>query len=329
MTLAEVAAAAAGACLLLALLLGITRAGPDSDSRPVAAPPPRWAFAMRGAWRAIGDPDASTTTRRRRAAVCLVVGVVAWAWTGWAAAGLALAIAGLWLRWLLGSAREVQAHIDKLEALETWCRRMADVLAGGGAVGLAQAITIAGNPSSIGGHGGGAAVRAQEPIADAVATLARRLQDGTAARGAVAPGGDHRRAALREFADTVDDRAGDTVAAALLLALGQQSGGIAPVLRQLADGVARDVRARRDIEAARAEDRQSIRLLLLIQAALLAGLAAVPAFAAPYGTTAGQVVMTVLLSGTAALLVWMRTLALGRPAPRFFGARLTGGGEAP
>lgn len=88
------------------------------------------------------------------------------------------------------------------------------------------------------------------------------------------------------------------------------------MLRQLADGVARDVRARRDIEAERAEARQSIRMLLLIQAGVLGLLAVVPGFAAPYRDGAGQVVMALLLSGTLALLVWMRRLALGRPAPR-------------
>jgi len=92
------------------------------------------------------------------------------------------------------------------------------------------------------------------------------------------------------------------------------------VLRQLADGVARDVRARREIEAARAESRQSIRILLIIQAGLLVLLAVVPTFAAPYGTPSGQVVMAVVLAGTAALLVWMRRLSLGRPSLRFFGS---------
>ena len=95
-----------------------------------------------------------------------------------------------------------------------------------------------------------------------------------------------------------------------------------PILRRPKVGVviSNDVRARRDIEAARAEDRQSIRLLLAIQAALLVLLAAVPNFAAPYRTVTCQIVMVVLLSGTALLLVWMRHLSLGRPAPRFFGS---------
>ena len=93
-------------------------------------------------------------------------------------------------------------------------------------------------------------------------------------RSGCGSGGVSHRAALREFADGIDDRVGDTVAAALLLAFDQQSGGVARVLRQLAAGVARDVRARRDIEAERAEARQSMRMLLLIQIGVLGLLAA-------------------------------------------------------
>ena len=145
-----------------------------------------------------------------------------------------------------GSGRVARDRIARLEALGAWCRRMADTLAGGGAIGLAQAIITSA------GH-------APDPIAPPVRRLAARLRAGEH---------DHL-AVLAAFADELDDRVADQVAAALALALHQQSGGVARVLRQLADGVARDVRARRDIEAERAEARQSLRTLLLIQAGVL------------------------------------------------------------
>lgn len=300
MTPTELAAAAAGACVAVAIArLAAGRRGAP-DGRPVATPAAPWTRRLRLAWAATGDPARPHADRRRRAFAWAVAGVVVWAVSGWPVAGFAMTVAGLWLPWLLGSTRIVRARIEKLEALEGWCRRMADTLTGGGAIGLAQAIVTT-------------AARVDEPIAPAVRTLARRLRDGAGDRS------DDHAAALREFADDVDDRTGDVVAAALLLALHQQSGGIAGVLRQLADGVARDVRARREIEAARAESRQSIRILLIIQAALLVLIGLTPNFAAPYNTPVGQVVMAVLLSGSAFLLVWMRRLALGRPAPRFFG----------
>lgn len=299
-TPAELAAGVAGACVATAIALLVGGRRSASNGRPVAAPASPWTRRLHRAWVATGDPARPHADRRRRALAWAVAGVVVWALSGWPVAGLATTVAGLWLPWLLGSTRVVRERIEKLEALEGWCRRMADTLTGGGAIGLAQAIVTT-------------APRVDEPIAPAVHTLARRIRDGAGSQSS-----DHA-AALREFADAVNDRTGDVVAAALLLALHQQSGGIAGVLRQLADGVARDVRARRDIEAARAESRQSIRILLIIQAALLVLMGVVPSFAAPYGTPVGQVVMAVLLSASALLLVWMRRLAIGRTAPRFFG----------
>ena len=203
-------------------------------------------------------------------------GSVVWAITGWPVAGMAVAVVGVWSPWLLGlGPAGAGEQIDRLEALGAWCRRMADTLSGGGAVGLAQAITTSA------GH-------APDPIAVPVRRLAARLRAGEPTSSGV----------LAEFADEIDDRVADRVAAALALALHQQSGGVARVLRQLADGVARDVRARRDIEAERAEARQSMRMLLLIQAGVLGLLALVPGFAAPYRDPAGQLVMAMLLAGT-------------------------------
>lgn len=237
-----------------------------------------------------------TGTVRRGLLVWALLGLAAWAVTGWPVVAVAVLAAGWGLPWLLGSAAVVEARLDRLEALEGWCRRMADMLSGGGAVGLAQAVAVS-------------AERIDPTIAGPVGDLARRLRLGH----------DDPDAALRAFADAIDDRIGDSVAAALLLALHAQTPGIARVLRQLADGVAGDVRARREIEAERAENRQSIRMLLLIQAGILVFLAVLPGFAEPYGTPVGQAVMLLLLAGTTGLLVWMRKLALGRPEPRYFG----------
>lgn len=298
----ELAASAAGVCIGLLLVLAIGGRTPSADDATVAGPPPRWWTTMRRAQAGLAGSGRAAAERRRRVLCWLAAGIAVWVLSGWPVAAIATSVGGVALPWLLGTTRVVRERIEKLEALEGWCRRMADTLTGGGAIGLTQAIALS-DRATVAPLAG--------PVADAVHLLARRLREGA---------DSDLREAFREFADAIDDRSGDTVAAALLLALHQQSSGVAEVLRQLADGVARDVRARRDIEAARAESRQSIRLLLVIQAALLVLLALVPTFAAPYGTAVGQTVMVVLLSGSAGLLVWMRRLSLGRPAPRFFGA---------
>ena len=305
MRIGELLAGLAAATVCLAVVLPVAgwrrpRVPLDHEQPQVAAPSPAWQAAWRKAVRAAmaaaRPPGHSRRQQRRRLLGWCAVGLGVWVVTGWPVAGVGLVAVMLWRPWLLGAGRVAAARIDRLEALEKWCRRMADTLTGGGAVGLAQAVALT-------------ARHADDPIAAAVRGLAFDLRDG---RTEIA-------ASLRAFADALDDRVGDTVAAALLLALHQQSVGVAEVLRQLAEGVARDVRARRDIEAARAESRQSIRTLLLIQFGLLGLLALVPGFAAPYTTPGGQAVMALLLGATVAVLVWMRHLAIGRPAPRFLG----------
>lgn len=289
MTVPLIAAVLAGASLASALvIIAATRLIHRADPKP-SQPAPAWLIRTRRALR-----TGRSTSVRRRFLVWGAVGLAVWVVSGWPVAGIAVAAAGVWLPWLLGSARVAQDRLATVEALEAWCRRMSDTLTGGGAIGLAQAIVTT-------------STRVDDPIAPAVTALARTLQSDR---------GDPARA-LRDFADAVDDRVGDAIAAALMLALHQQSVGVADVLRQLADGVARDVRARRDIEASRAESRQSIRMLLVIQAGLLVLLAMVPSFAAPFGTPVGQIVMASLLAATAGLLVWMRRLSLGRRPPRF------------
>lgn len=244
-----------------------------------------------------GRPSMSRREQLVRLAVAVALGGGLWLISGWPVAGIATTGILVGLPWLLGSARVAQDRIERLEALETWCRRMADTLSGGGAVGLVQAIVAS-------------ARNAPEALTDEIALLARRMQ-GVRRDDA---------AALRAFAEAINDPVGDHVAAALILALHQRSTGVARVLRRLADGVAREVRGRRAVEVERAEPRQSMRMLLLIQAGVLLFLALVPNFAAPYRTPLGQIIMAVLLAGTIALLLWMRRLALGQPAPRFLRA---------
>ncbi|WP_298800741.1 type II secretion system F family protein [Pseudonocardia sp. 73-21] len=290
----EITAAVAGAVLAVgaALIVVGLRRHARSTSMPT-----QWRSTVQALVVASQPPGRDRGRRRARLLAWCAVGGAVWVATGWPIAGIAVTAGGVWAPWLMGSARVAQERIDRLEALEGWCRRMADTLAGGGAVGLAQAITVSA------GH-------TDETIAGPVTHLAARLRDGSCPPDV----------AVREFADELDDRVADTVAAAIALALHHQSAGVARVLRQLADGVAHDVRARREIEAARAESRQSIRMLLIIQAGVLVMLALVPSFAAPYTTPVGQVVMACLLAATVWLLVWMRRLALGRRQPRFLGA---------
>ena len=66
------------------------------------------------------------------------------------------------------------------------------------------------------------------------------------------------------FADDLDDATGDLVAANLILGARRRGAGLASVLEGLAESVAADVRARREIEADRAKPRATARWVTLI-----------------------------------------------------------------
>jgi tight adherence protein B len=257
--------------------------------RPPAEPAPRTSrpSPLPTRWRHL--------TRRTKVllGVGLAAGVVVWAVTGWAIAIILgpLAVAGLPV---LLSSPGAEAQIAKLEALEEWTRGLASVLTVG--VGLEEAIraTLRSAPESI-----------RPEVTALVARLRARM--GT-------------EAALRAFADDLDDTTGDMVAAFLILGARKRGQGLADVLTSLAESVASDVRARRAIEADRAKPRTTARWVTIITIAVLAYLLIFTGeYVAPYGTALGQLLLTLLLGIYVLLLWWMRQMAKGEKLPRFLG----------
>ncbi len=217
-------------------------------------------------------------------------GLLAWLVTGLALMVVAVPIAAVGLPRLL-SAPATAASIGRLEGIEEWTRSLAGLLVAG--AGIEQTIT--------------ASLRsAPTPIRPQVATLVARLS----ARWPT-------EAALRAFADDLDDATGDLVAASLILAARRPGGGLAVVLEGLAASVADDVRARRAIEADRAKPRSTARAVTVITLGVLAMLALNRTYVEPYTSPFGQALLAGLLTAYVAVLVWMRQMAAGRPAPRF------------
>lgn len=231
---------------------------------------------------------------RQRAIAALVVLVVVWAFTGWAVVGFGSGVAVVAVPWLLGTNSVSNAQIDRLEALEKWCRGMADRLAGSGATGLVQTIRES-------------ALTAPEEIRSEVAALAVRMASMQWGYSA----------ALQAFADDLDDATGDDVAAALMLALDRQGRGVVDVLRRLATTIGREVRSRDEVESERAEPRQEMKTLLILLGVAIGAGSVVPVISSAYTTVTGQLVLLVILLAAALLLVRMRRLALGTKAPRF------------
>jgi len=224
----------------------------------------------------------------------LAAGVIVWLVTGWVLAVGAVPVAAVGLPILL-SAGAAASRIRRLEAMEEWTRSLAGVLTVG--VGLEQALvaTLRSTPA---------------PIAPEVTRLVARLRARWVTEDA-----------LRAFADELDDSTGDLIAANLILGARRRGAGLSSVLEGLAESVADDVRARRQVEADRAKPRATARWVTLISASVLVILAASGTYVEPYKSPLGQVILVTLLSAYVATLVWMKRMATGRSLPRFLDAR--------
>lgn len=241
--------------------------------------------------RRLARPPTRTAWSRWRWPLALAAGVVVAATTRWPVAAILAAVGVVGLPVLLGTDRVAASRIDRVEAIEEWTRRLADVLLTG--AGLEQAITTT-------------ARTAPAPIAGEVGILVARLTARWSTEDA-----------LRAFADDLDDPAGDLIVAALLLASRRRGPGLASVLTSVAGAVADDVAARRRIEAERAKPRTTARLVTLITLGVVAVGAVNGTYLAPYGTPLGQVVLATVAAGFIACLAWMRRLTLPPPEPRF------------
>jgi len=276
-------ASVSAACVLTGVILGVL------GFRKTVPPPP--CPPSRGARRL-----PKTTHRTRRLLLAgLVAGLAIALLTGWVVAVVVLPAAAAGIPALL-SAPAANRKISRLDAMEEWTRSLVGVLTVG--VGLEQALiaTLRSTP---------------EAIQPEVAALAARLR----ARWTTS-------AAIRAFADDLDDSTGDLIAATLLLGARRRGAGLVAVLEGLAESVAADVRARRDIESDRAKPRTTARWITIITLVVLVGLALNGSYIAPYNTPLGRLILLVLLAAYALVLVWMQRMSRGQDAPRFIGTHV-------
>jgi Flp pilus assembly protein TadB len=218
---------------------------------------------------------------RKRVLVAIGAGLAVLAVTRWPVAGIVAVAAVLFLP-RVTSARAAKHRVEVLEGLEQWTRRLSDMLTA--SRGLEDALEASARTAPL----------AIEP---AVARLARRLAARTGTEQA-----------LRAFAAEINDPAGDRIAAALIIATGQRGGAVHGVLQTLAEILSRDVAARREIEAERAQHRTTLRWIIVFIAGFTAFAILNRSYSAPYGTLAGQAVLTVVALLYAAGLGWLYRL---------------------
>jgi Type II secretion system (T2SS), protein F len=236
---------------------------------------------------------------RRQALMALISGLATLAITRWPVAMLAAAFGVFFLPRLTSNRAEQRAGL--LEGLEQWTRRLADMLTA--SRGLEDALEAS-------------ARQAPAAIEAAVCALGRRL----AARVGT-------EAALRAFAADIADPAGDRIAAALIIATGRRGGAVREVLNALAAMLARDVAARREIEADRAQHRTTVKWLTLFMLGFTCFAILNRSYSAPFGTVPGQIVMALVVALYAAGFGWLHHLG-SVPAPgRFLAPDKPGSGE--
>ncbi|MEU6572551.1 type II secretion system F family protein [Streptomyces sp. NPDC046805] len=219
-------------------------------------------------WRAVVArlPGDWTT---RRVVIAVMTGVVAGALTTWPVAAVLTTVGVLTLPGLLGPDRHAARRTERMEALATWTEMLRDTLSA--AAGLEQAVLA---------------------TADiAPAALESELRELAAAVRA----GHPLPAALRTFAEDVDDPLADVVVAALVMAAEQQASQLAPLLGELAESVREQVAMRQRIDAGRASVRTGVRVTVIVTLGMVVGLVVFNRpYLDPFDTLRGQVVLAVV-----------------------------------
>jgi Flp pilus assembly protein TadB len=211
----------------------------------------------------------------------VLAGLVILAVTRWPVAALA-ATAGVIFVPKVTASRAARRRTAVLEGLEQWARRLSDLLAA--SRGLEDALAVSARTAPV-------------AVAGPVTALARRLSARVGTEEA-----------LRAFAAEIDDPAGDRIAAALIIATGRRGGAVHGVLSTLADILSRDIAARREIEAERAQHRTTLRWIVVFVAGFTLFAIVNRSYSAPYGTLTGQTVLAVVALLYAAGLGWLHRL---------------------
>jgi Flp pilus assembly protein TadB len=246
-------------------------------------------------WQALrSGPERAEDVRLRRrtltvAAVVVFAGV--WLVSGNFVGGALLGAAVIGVPWLLAPAQMAKERIGQLEALSEWTQRLAGLLRLG--MGLEQAMRTSRQG-------------APEELALQIVTLSDRLRLGWRPE-----------AALRAFADELDDVTADKVVAALILSVNDRGPGLAQALEDLAGTVRDDVAKKRAIEADRAKPRTTVRWMTIITVGVVAAGFFVPSYTKPYSTLLGQLLLAFLMAGFIGVLALMRQLGSFRRIPRF------------
>ena len=275
---------AVGALLIVGILTGRYIPRRPTGSGRVAT----WA---RRVWRGPYRGDRERRDHQRRIVVAAVIGVLVWLFTAMPVIGLLVAVAIPGLPWLLGAGKLEQAAIDRLEATESWTRRLKDLVDTG--TGLQQAIV------------------------DSVETVPVQIEPEVRDLAARIQAGHDPIDALYLFADDLDDQYADEVVASLLQHLTVRGARLGEILVGIADAAAEQVATRREVHSERANGRLTLNVLTAMAGAVFALGVLVPEYVRPYATGVGQLILLAAVSAFIGLLLLARRVNLPRRPTRF------------
>ncbi len=276
---------AGGIAMAIVFLVGTTKPrGPASLFR----------LKMRRFWIGGGRTPAQRRAHQTLLVAAVVGGAATWLLTGWPIGGIIVMVAIPGVPWLFSAATAEKRAIARLTALESWTRRVSDYVRNG--IGLQAAIV--------------ASARTAPPMIDhEVRTLAARMQAGVDAE-----------AALRAFADELDDYSCDEVVAPLILQLTDAGEGLHRALSDIAHALSEEIAARSMVDSERATARYTVRFLSGVTVAVLLFGAFNAAYARPYKTILGQLILVALGALYIGLMLWIRSLSLPERLPRLLRA---------
>ncbi|MBL0887329.1 type II secretion system F family protein [Myceligenerans indicum] len=254
-------------------------------------PPSSSRKPFEGLLRLIGlDEGGPLHSKRRTVLVSAAAGLVVGILTGWWSLTVIVPVMVVGLPALFRTTTQ-SSEVEKLIDLTAWVRSLIGVLSGG-AVGLEQGIAAT-LPS------------AAPSVRPSLARLVARLE----ARQPIKP-------ALYRWADEMDDYSSDMIASALILESDNRTGAVAPALKQLAESLSAQARARREIETERATGRATVRWVTVVTLVVLGG-TAMTGYLDGYDSPVGQIVAITLFAAYCGCLLWMRRISMGQPIPRF------------
>lgn len=254
-------------------------------------PPSSSGKPFEGLMRLLGlDEGGPLYENRRTVLVSAGIGFAVGIFTGWWSLTVIVPVMVVGLPALFRTTTS-SSEVEKLIDLTAWVRSLIGVLSGG-AVGLEQGIAAT-LPS------------AAPSVRPALARLVARLE----ARQPIKP-------ALHRWADEMNDYSSDMIASALILESDNRTGAVAPALKQLAESLSAQARARREIETERATGRATVRWVTIVTLVVLGG-TAMTGYLDGYDSGLGQVVAVSLFAAYCACLLWMRRISMGQPIPRF------------